>query len=144
MTSKEWLISKRHPCIDCGELCYYKATRCRACYHKYQSTHTGAEAKKWRGGRVKNHGYIEIYVGNGKRRKQEHRLIMESHLGRALNENEIVHHINGIKSDNRIENLAVLDRHHHDVRTIQRIWQNRIQDLEAEIGRLRNQYTIPH
>src|SRR6185312_1730733 len=44
----------------------------------------------------------------------EHRIIIENHLGRILNKNEVVHHINGDKKDNRIKNLQVMDSKEHN------------------------------
>lgn len=49
---------------------------------------------------------------------REHVLVMSQHLGRPMIEGEVVHHINGIRNDNRLENLQVMTqnthtKHHH-------------------------------
>ena len=50
---------------------------------------------------------------NGKMRRI-HKIILENKIGRKLENNEVTHHINGIKTDNRLENLIVMLKVEHD------------------------------
>ena len=65
------------------------------------------------------HGYIECYDVNTKKWRGEHRLIMERLLGRSLSSTETVHHKNGIRRDNREENLELWDSAHPKGQKIQ-------------------------
>jgi len=73
----------------------------------------------WKGGYYKNgQGYILILKpehpqADSKGYVYEHRLIAEEVLGRFLQKNEIVHHINRNRADNREKNLLVLTKNHH-------------------------------
>jgi len=74
---------------------------------------SGEKHPNWIGGRIKHSlGYILIYCPNHPYPSKgnyvfEHRLVMEKHLGRHLLPKEVVHHINNILDDNRIENLML-------------------------------------
>ena len=71
---------------------------------------TGVGNPKWKGGRKKHSGYIAILMPDYPSCDcsgyvLEHRLIVEQQIGRYLSTEEQCHHINGIKDDNRPENL---------------------------------------
>lgn len=82
---------------------------------------SGENNSKWKGGRnYTGRGYVKIYCKNhpstkGKRNPYvlEHRLVMEKYLGRYLTSKEIIHHKNGIKDDNRIQNLELISEMPH-------------------------------
>jgi hypothetical protein len=73
----------------------------------------GPDHPSWKGGIFERGGYRFIWKPNHLEANnigyvREHRLVMEKKLGRLLQPNEIVHHINHDRLDNRIENLMLM------------------------------------
>lgn len=103
------------PCLVCGNLVYSFPSRIRKfCSFSCRSTgYRGDGNPKWRGGKsIDKSGYVYIYApwhpyANKDGNVMEHRLVMESMIGRHLEPQEVVHHINRIEGDNRPENLQL-------------------------------------
>lgn len=112
-------------CISCGKERWVALNKgrvthqaCQHCHH--QTVPKGDTHYRWKGGRVPSgDGYINVWVSKddffypmaniskGHCYVREHRLVMAKHLGRCLQSWETVHHKNGVKDDNRIENLEI-------------------------------------
>lgn len=110
----EWLLYCAHPVSPVCRVCTNVARN-----GKYR----GPKNPAWKGGRQHTKdGYILVSIqpgdpfyamNNGSRYVLEHRLVMAQHLGRPLTKDEVVHHRNGIKDDNRIENLELARNGEH-------------------------------
>ena len=140
-----------HKCDGCGLLHFltiqhHVMTVIRKGHNHYcsgscRSSHmTKEKCPTWKGGRCLDpYGYVHIRLpspldkGSGKY-VREHRFIMEQKLGRKLLPTETVHHKNGIKSDNRIENLELWESAH--------IKGQRKSDLYCELDMLRNENKV--
>lgn len=119
---KHWNWKGGYPkCLDCGKQLYrYASKRCKKCDGKRKRRENHY---RWKGGTFKDGYFIKSITGEkGNERVREHRLIVEKYIGRKLKRFEIIHHINEIKDDNRIENLYLFksigkhNGYHHRLR----------------------------
>ena len=130
-------------CIDCGNTTgNYQRKRCDSCHKSNKSKLFSGEGNgRWNGGKMKNTGgYTELnknlvekeyhYLTDCRGYIREHRLVAAKKYNRKIDKKEIVHHLNGIRTDNRPENLVIVDSSKHERHTFERILQDRIRELE--------------
>lgn len=98
----------------CSMNCYRKSeSYASGIYKKGHEGLCGDKNPAWKGGMV-NHvkGYFKIRTDK-KIYRLQHRYIIENSLGRSISRGEVVHHINGDKKDNRLENLMLMSNSEH-------------------------------
>jgi hypothetical protein len=110
-------------------------------WEKNRHLRVGRNHYEFKERRLNARGYIDIWMPthpaarrNG--RVLEHRLVVEKRIGRYLRKDEIIHHINGIKDDNRDENLAITSYKEHDTKSFIKILQGRVRELEEKLQKV--------
>lgn len=82
----------------------------------FLKSRTGDKASNWKGGRKLHSGYVYLWSPDHPTANKgyvfEHRLVIEKQLGRFLLPQENVHHKNGVRDDNRLENLELWNTSH--------------------------------
>ncbi len=107
--------AQKHACPSCGRLARRLSTKCITCFNKQQPKQ-GEKNGNWRGGRTKYKnpsGYVYVRTPGHPRGQRnngfvfEHIVVLEGILKRHLLPGETVHHRNGVRDDNRPENLEL-------------------------------------
>jgi DNA-binding XRE family transcriptional regulator len=100
----------------------------------------GEKSRMWKGGRFKENrdGYVFLYKPDYYKHHRdkyvlEHQYIWETFNNQKLPENYVVHHLNGIRDDNRPENLVAVPKPQHEKHTLLKLAQKRIRELEEII-----------
>ena len=109
-------MQEQKQCIDCYKKISKWGIRCLNCAKKGKLN--PQYNKKRKRIRKNDQGYIQIYIPEHPNKSKqgyvfEHRIVMEKNIKRFLKKTEHVHHINGVKDDNRVENLIILSSNKH-------------------------------
>lgn len=128
-------------CVDCGKERWVAVLakkpahlQCGSCVLKGQ---IGDDAHNWKGGIISRRGYNAVHMPKHYRATKqgyvmEHLLVWERVHQRRLPKGYLIHHLNGIKTDNRPQNLIAMKKGEHINQTSP--YKKRVRELEAEVN----------
>ena len=145
--AEKYDIHHKDSCPSCGKDMVRRANLCKSCENKTRvERYKGKSNPNWKEGKSRGGGYVHVRIksgspgkGKGAFYRGEHIVIWEQVNG-PLPKGWVIHHLNGVKDDNRIENLLGTTRHRHHQHPREALvpYEDKIKELEAQLESLTN------
>lgn len=119
-----------------------KHLNCLRSAEEIATLYSGANSHMWKGGKRLDNGYIMVLAPDHPRAPKdgyisEHSLVWEEYHHKSLPKGWVIHHLNGIRTDNRPSNLVAMTVKRHGSVTRNEPYKKRIRELEIENRKLR-------
>ena len=105
---KTGFYCKDKKCQDCGKSCDRGAIRCKSCSEHFNKLGEKNPGYRKQGSKRSNNGYVFIKINN--LWITEHRYKVERYIGYKVNKKWIIHHIDGSRNNNKLNNLYIFTK----------------------------------
>lgn len=148
VSNPRWSGGKQDiPCTQCGKVKdryvtrknqknYFCNTKCKGLWQSKNLV--GENNMRWKGGFIYENGYKMLNMPDHHRAHQngyvyEHIVVAEKKFNKKILRPMQIHHLNGVRDDNRPDNLDIVTPQEHEKWTVKKIYEKRIRELEAQL-----------